>query len=73
MKAALALLVPPEIHNPVRKLAWDIHQKYHTGIDMKAVTPPEPKPTHGKYANNPIRVADNLAAICAALGEPNVV
>lgn len=49
----------------------DATVKYHTGIDMKSLTPPEPKPTHGKLANNPIRVADNLTAICAALGEPN--
>lgn len=50
----------------------DATVKYHTGIDMKAITPPEPRPTKGRYANRPIKVADNLAAICAALGEPNV-
>ena len=31
MKAALALLADRDVHNFVRKLAWDIHQKYHTG------------------------------------------
>ncbi len=45
----------------------DATVKYHTGIDMKAVTPPPPKPTHGRYANHPVRVADSLDAICAAL------
>ncbi len=51
----------------------DATVKYHTGIDMKSVTPPEPKPTHGKFANHPIRVADSLEAICQALGEPRAV
>lgn len=42
---------------------------YHTGINMKKVTPPEPLPPTGKCANTPKKVADDLAAICAALGE----
>ncbi|MBN1488782.1 MAG: threonine synthase [Phycisphaerae bacterium] len=50
----------------------DATVKYHTGVDMKSITPPAPRPTYGKYANNPIPVADNLAAICAALGEPAI-
>ena len=48
----------------------DVTVGYHTGIDMKSATPPAAKPTHGKYANHPVPVADDLAAICAALGEP---
>jgi threonine synthase len=51
----------------------DATVKYHTGVDMKAVTPPPAKPVSGKYANKPIQVADSLEAICQALGEPAVV
>lgn len=39
MKATFALLANNEIHNLVRKLAWDIHQKYRTGIDVTRVPP----------------------------------
>jgi 2'-5' RNA ligase len=31
MKATFALLANTEVYNVVRKLAWDIHQKYRTG------------------------------------------
>ena len=31
MKATFALLANTEVHNLVRKLAWEFHQKYHTG------------------------------------------
>lgn len=31
MKATFALLASRDVHNWVRQLAWDIHQKYHTG------------------------------------------
>ncbi len=31
MKATFALLANREVHNLVRKLAWDIHQNYRTG------------------------------------------
>ncbi|MGB9624331.1 MAG: threonine synthase [Phycisphaerae bacterium] len=65
-ESVVCILTGHELKDP------DATVKYHTGIDMKSVTPPEPKPTHGKLANRPIRVADNLAAICAALGEPRV-
>lgn len=47
----------------------DATVKYHTGIDMKAVTPPPPVPPSGVCANPPRRVADDLEAICKALGE----
>jgi hypothetical protein len=30
MKVAFALLASTEVHNFVRKLAWEIHQKYRT-------------------------------------------
>ena len=33
MKGTFALLANTEVHNLVRKLAWDIHRKYHTGTD----------------------------------------
>jgi len=39
MKATFALLANAEIHNLVRKLAWDIHQKYRTGIDVMRLPP----------------------------------
>jgi 2'-5' RNA ligase len=39
MKATFALLANNEIHNLVRKLSWDIHQKYRTGIDVTRVPP----------------------------------
>jgi len=39
MKAAFALLANPEIHNIVRRLAWDIHQKYHTGTRHASLPP----------------------------------
>jgi len=47
----------------------DATVKYHTGIDMKAVEPPPPVPPTGRNANPPKQVADDLEAICAALGE----
>ena len=47
----------------------DATVKYHTGIDMKSLTPPEPVPPTGQCANTPKKVADDLEAICAALGE----
>jgi len=39
MKATFALLADNETHNPVRKLSWDIHQKYRTGIDVCRLPP----------------------------------
>lgn len=39
MKATFALLASNEIHNHVRKLAWDIHQKYRIGIDVTRLPP----------------------------------
>ncbi|GMV98615.1 MAG: threonine synthase [Phycisphaerae bacterium] len=48
----------------------DATVKYHTGIDMKSVAPPPPTTPTGRCANPPRKVADDLAAICAALGEP---
>jgi len=46
---------------------------YHTGIDMKAAEAPPPRPTTGKYANAPIKVADDLDAICKVLGHEDEV
>ena len=34
MKATFALLANTEIHNLVRRLSWDIHRKYRTGIEI---------------------------------------
>jgi 2'-5' RNA ligase len=39
MKATFALLANDEIHNSVRKLTWDIHQKYRTGIAVCQLPP----------------------------------
>lgn len=39
MKATFALLANTKVHNAVRKLAWDIHRKYHTGIDLGRLPP----------------------------------
>jgi len=47
----------------------DATVKYHTGLDMKAATPPPPKTPTGVMANPPKRVPDDLEAICAALGQ----
>lgn len=39
MKAAFALLTNHEVHNIVRKLSWEIHQKYHTGTRHASLPP----------------------------------
>jgi 2'-5' RNA ligase len=39
MKATFALLANTEIYNLVRKLSWDIHQQYRTGIDLCRLPP----------------------------------
>ena len=39
MKATFALRADNQIHNLVRKLSWDIHQKYRTGIDVCRLPP----------------------------------
>ena len=44
MKAAFALLADTATHNLVRKLSWDIHQKYRTGIDACRPTSPSNSP-----------------------------
>ncbi len=47
----------------------DATVKYHTGIDMKAVQEQAPrKNPHGKIANRPIPVPDDLEAIIEAIG-----
>ncbi len=47
----------------------DATVKYHTGLDMKSASPPPAKTPDGKCSNTPRKVADDLEAICAALGE----
>ena len=39
MKATFALLANSEIHNLVRKLSWEIHQRYRTGTRVAALPP----------------------------------
>ncbi len=63
-ETVVCILTGHELKDP------DATVRYHTGIDMKQAAPPPAAPTEGKYANRPIPVADDLAAICAALGEP---
>lgn len=61
-ETVVCILTGHELKDP------DATVKYHTGMDMKAAKAPAPHPVHGRYANKPIRVADDLAAICKALG-----
>lgn len=61
MKATFALLANTEIHNLVRKLEWEIHQKYHTGtIDCRL-------PPHISL-KQPFRISD-LGALEAYMAE----
>ena len=46
----------------------DATVRYHTGIDMKQAEPPPAGAVTGKLANTPIKVADDLDAICKVLG-----
>lgn len=39
MKATFALLATPEVHNVVRKLSWEFHQKYRTGTRHACLPP----------------------------------
>lgn len=39
MKATFVLLADPTVHNVVRKLSWEIHQKYRTGTHHAALPP----------------------------------
>lgn len=41
---------------------------YHTGVKTKEAIQPAAEPTWGKIANKPIKVADDIDAIVAALG-----
>jgi len=39
VKATFAFLADNHTHNLVRKLSWDIHQKYRTGVDVCRLPP----------------------------------
>lgn len=39
MRATFAFLADNKVHNLVRELSWDIHQKYRTGIDVCRLPP----------------------------------
>jgi len=77
--AGLHLLLKQQVINPTDSVVCiltghllkdpDATICYHTGIDMKKVTPPAPAELWGKLANRPIKVADDLDAICKVLGE----
>ncbi len=60
---AVCILTGHELKDP------DATVHYHTGINMKSIVPPAPIPPTGRCANPPKKVADDLEAICAALGE----
>jgi threonine synthase len=62
-ETVVCILTGHELKDP------DATVKYHTGIDMKAAVVPAAKPLHGKFANKPIRVPDDVVAIVNALGE----
>jgi threonine synthase len=78
--AGLRLLMSEQVISPSDRVVCiltghelkdpDATVKYHTGIDMKAAKPPPPETPEGVCANPPRKVADDLEAICAALGEP---
>lgn len=61
-ETVVCILTGHELKDP------DATVKYHTGIDMKAAAVPAAQPVHGRYANKPIRVPDDVRAICKALG-----
>ncbi len=60
-ETVVCILTGHELKDP------DATVRYHTGIDMKSAEPPPPKPVKGRYANPPIKVADNIEAICKVL------
>lgn len=39
MRAAFALLANTEVYNRVRKLSWEFHEKYHTGLRHCSLPP----------------------------------
>ncbi len=47
----------------------DVTVKYHTGLDTKKATPPQPEEPTGKLANRPISVADDFEAIRRVIEE----
>jgi threonine synthase len=77
--AGLSLLLKEHVISPTDSVVCiltghllkdpDATVTYHTGIPMKNAAPPEPEPIWGKLANQPIRIADDLEAICKVLGE----
>ena len=61
-RSCVCILTGHELKDP------DATVYYHTGLNMKAVPPPDPEPPTGRCANPPRKVADDLDAIIAALG-----
>jgi threonine synthase len=59
----VCILTGHELKDPDATIA------YHTGINMKLAKPPAATTPTGRCANTPQKVADDLDAICAALGE----
>ncbi len=62
-ESVVCILTGHELKDP------NVTVKYHTGIDMKAVQDQAPRgEVHGKLANRPISVNDDLGEIIKALG-----
>jgi len=62
-ESVVCILTGHELKDP------DATVKYHTGIDMKSVQDKAARTTpHGRMANRPIAVPDDLDAIIAAIG-----
>ena len=64
-ETVVCILTGHELKDP------NVTVKYHTGVDMKAVQDLAPRSEpHGKLANKPVQVADDLTAILRAMGDP---
>ena len=79
MKAALVLLASPEIHNTIRKLSWEFHQKYRTGtrhvslpphISLKQPFPVTDLPALERYTGE---LADSIQPFEVTLDEIQIV
>jgi 2'-5' RNA ligase len=79
LKASFILLASPEIHNIVRKLSWDFHQKYRTGtrhtslpphISLKQPFPVSDLPALEKYMDE---LAGSIQTFDVTLGELQIL
>ena len=68
MKAAFAVLTNHEAHNIVRKLSWEIHQKYRTGT-RHASLPPHVSPKQ-PFSISDLLLLENYMAELAGSIQP---